>query len=511
MDESRIPILVGSGQITQRERDPKAALNAMDLTAAAARKAADNAQGGDALLRALDTIVVLRSFSETSWRFKSPFGDPKNPPKSIANRIGNSAARRLVYTHPGGNMPQWSVNRLFEMVTRGEVGAAMICGGEALATQKAAERAKLALDWNEDAGGSYEDWGVATRGWNDNEDRHRMAGAIFAYPLFENGIRAHLKRTVPEHLAEVGRLFAHFAAVAKANPLADRRQGFTAEQIATVGPDNPYIGFPYTKLMNSNAFIDQAAAIILTSVAKARELGIPRERWVYLHGCADAYDHWYISDRHNFYSSPAMRTAGRETLEMAGLDLGQIDKFDIYSCFPSAVQIACKENGIALDDPRGLTVTGGLPYFGGPGNNYVTHSIAQMMDEVRLKPGSFGMVTANGNYVTKQSAGIYSTVPTEKAFKPKDPAIYQAAINADKGPTVAETAEGKATIETYTVMHDRKGPSFAILFGRLGDGRRFIANTPDDAGLLQGMIDRDMIGAAGRVTAKDGRNVFVPG
>ena len=511
MDESRIPILVGSGQITQREKDPKAALNAMDLTAAAARKAADDAQGGDALLRALDTIVVLRSFSETSWRFKSPFGDPKNPPKSIANRIGNAAARRLVYTHPGGNMPQWSVNRLFEMVTRGEVGAAMICGGEALATQKAAERAKLALDWSEDAGGTYEDWGVATRGWNDMEDRHRMAGAIFAYPLFENGIRSHLKRTVPQHMAQVGKLFAQFAAVAKANPLADRRQGFSAEQIATVGPDNPYIGFPYTKLMNSNAFIDQSAAIILTSVAKARELGIPRERWVYLHGCADAHDHWYISDRHNFHSSPAMRSVGRETLEMAGLDLGQIAKFDIYSCFPSAVQIACKENGIALDDPRGLTVTGGLPYFGGPGNNYVTHSIAQMMDEVRRKPGSFGMVTANGNYVTKQSAGIYSTTPPAKPFKPKDPAIYQAAINADKGPAVAETAEGKATVETYTVMHDRKGPSYAILFGRLGDERRFIANTPDDSGLLQGMVDRDMIGAEGRVTNKDGRNVFVPG
>lgn len=511
MDESRIPILVGSGQITQREKDPEVALNAMDLTAAAARKAADNAQGGDALLRALDTIVVLRAFSETSWRFKSPFGDPKNPPKSIANRIGNSTARRLIYTHAGGNMPQWSVNRLFEMVTRGEVGAALICGGEALATQKAAERAKLALDWNEDAGGTYEDWGVATRGWNDNEDRHRMAGAIYAYPLFENGIRAHLGRTVPQHLAQVGQLFAHFSAVAKANPLADRRQGFTAAEISTVGPDNPYIGFPYPKLMNSNAFIDQSAAIILTSVAKARELGIPRDRWVYLHGCADAYDHWYISDRHNFHSSPAMRTVGRETLEMAGLDLGRIDKFDIYSCFPSAVQIACKENGIALDDPRGLTVTGGLPYFGGPGNNYVTHSIAQMMDEVRLKPGSFGMVTANGNYVTKQSAGIYSTTPTEKVFKPKDPAIYQGAINADKGPVVAENADGKATVETYTVMHDRKGPSYAILFGRLGDGRRFIANTPDDPGLLQGMVDRDMIGAAGRVTAKDGINVFVPG
>lgn len=511
MDESRIPILVGAGQVTQREPDPKRALQAMDLTAAAAKKAAENGETGDKLLQALDTIVVLRSFSDTSWRFKSPFGGPKNPPKSIANRIGNTAAKRLIYTHPGGNMPQWCVNRLFEMVTRGEVGAAMICGGEALATQKAAERAKLALDWNEDAGGAYEEWGVATRGWNDAEDRHRMAGAIFAYPLFENGIRKSLGRTVPEHMLELGKLFAHFADVAKRNPLADRRQGFSAEQIATVSADNPYIGFPYTKLMNSNAFIDQAAAIILTSVAKAKELGIPQHRWVYLHGTADAYDHWYISDRHNYHSSPAMRIVAREAFEMAGKKIGDMAKLDLYSCFPSAVQIACKEMGIALDDTRGLTVTGGLPYFGGPGNNYVTHSIAQMMDEVRAKPDSFGLVTANGNYVTKQSAGIYSTTPTTKPFKPKDPALYQREIDSDKGPPVAEVANGRATIETYTVMHDRKGPSYAILFGRLADGRRFIANTPEDAKLLQEMVDSDMIGASGTVTHAGGRNTFTPG
>jgi acetyl-CoA C-acetyltransferase len=315
---------------------------------------------------------------------------------------------------------------------------------------------------------------------------------------------------VPEHLEAVGRLFAHFAGVAKANPLADRRQGFTARQISTVGPDNPYIGFPYTKLMNSNAFIDQAAAIILTSVGKARALGIPRDRWVYLHGCADAHDHWYISDRHNYHSSPAMRVVAQETQAMAGIGIDAIDKFDIYSCFPSAVQIACREMGLAQDDPRGLTITGGLPYFGGPGNNYVTHSIAQMMDEVRKRPGSKGMVTANGNYVTKQSAGIYSTTPPAKPFAPKDPATYQAAIDGDTGPAVAEVADGPATVETYTVMHDRKGPSYAILFGRLGDGRRFIANTPDDPTLLQDMVDREMIGAAGRVTHADGRNVFTP-
>jgi acetyl-CoA C-acetyltransferase len=510
MDDQHIPILVGSGQVTQREPDPGRALNALDLMARAARNAAEDAQGGKALLVALDTIVVLRSFSDTSWRFKCPFGGPRNPPKSVADRIGNCAVKRLVYTHPGGNMPQWCINRLFEMITRGEVGAAMVCGGEALATQRAAKRLKLALDWDEDAGGTFEEWGIAKRGWSDMEDRHRMAGAIFSYPLFEQALRRHLGRSVPEHSSAMGRLFAHFAAVAKQNPLADRRQGFTAEAIATVSNDNPYIGFPYTKLMNANPYIDQAAAIILTSVAKAREFAIPPDRWVYLHGCADAYDHWYISDRHNFYTSPAMRVVGRETLEMAQLEIGQINKFDIYSCFPSAVQIACSEMGISQEDARGLTVTGGLPYFGGPGNNYVTHAIAQMMDEVRRKPGSKGMVTANGNYVTKQSAGIYSTEPIAKPFKPRDPSIYQAAIDNDKGPAVAEVADGKATVETYTVMHDRKKPSYAILFGRLPDGRRFIANTPNDGGILQELVDYDLIGATGRVAHRDTRNIFVP-
>jgi len=152
----------------------------------------------------------------------------------------------------------------------------------------------------------------------------------------------------------------------------------------------------------------------------------------------------------------------------------------------------------------------GLPYFGGPGNNYVTHSIAEMMNKVRDKPGSKGLVTANGNYITKQSAGIYSTEPPNKPFQPKDPKLYQAEINADRGPCVTEAADGKAIIETYTIMHDRKGPSFGILFGRLPDDSRFIANTRSDLGLLADMTVEDYLGAKGKVSNFDGVNVFTP-
>jgi acetyl-CoA C-acetyltransferase len=183
---------------------------------------------------------------------------------------------------------------------------------------------------------------------------------------------------------------------------------------------------------------------------------------------------------------------------------------DLYSCFPSAVEICCAEQGIAEDDPRGLTVTGGLPYFGGPGNNYVTHSIAEMMNKVRSQPGAKGMVTANGNYVTKQAVGIYSTEPPAKPFAPKDPKTYQAEIDAAKGPKVVEHAEGSAEVETYTVIHDRKGPSYSILYGRLDDGSRFIANTESDPALLTEMEARDFLGAKGRVSTKDELNTFTP-
>ena len=195
---------------------------------------------------------------------------------------------------------------------------------------------------------------------------------------------------------------------------------------------------------------------------------------------------------------------------MAGRSLDEMDFFDIYSCFPSAVQIACDELGLALDDPRGLTVTGGLPYFGGPGNNYSMHAIAEMMNKLRAAPGKFGLLNANGWYITKHSMGIYSTTPPSKTWQRTDPATYQAEILAQRGPSFCAQPAGKASVETYTVIHNREGPERAIIIGRLEDQRRFLAETTTDTNTLEALMNECTIGSSGRVRQHKQRNLFEP-
>jgi acetyl-CoA C-acetyltransferase len=331
------------------------------------------------------------------------------------------------------------------------------------------------------------------------------------YPLIENAIRGARGHSIGAHLQSMARLMAPFTRVAAENPLATRRDAYTPEQLATVDAANRWIGFPYPRLMNANAFIDQAAALVMTSVGEARRLGVPPTKWIYLHGCADGQDHYYVSERTELYSSAAIRWGARRALAMANRSLDEIQFFDLYSCFPSAVEIACQEIGLAEDDPRGLTITGGLPYFGGPGNNYVTHSIAEMIRRLRSHPPSYGLITANGNYVTKHSFGVYSSLPTSGVWKRESPGVLARELDALPKAPLVEHANGPATIETYTVIHGKTGPQYGLLFGRLdATGQRFIANTAPDANVLEDLQQRDSLGRRGTVSSHAGKNLFVP-
>ena len=206
------------------------------------------------------------------------------------------------------------------------------------------------------------------------------------YPMFETALRAAAGEAVEDHQAKVSELWARFAAVAVENPYAWSRQPLSAEEIRTPGPDNRMIGFPYPKYMNSNNDVDLASALLLCTAEKAEALGVPRDRWVFPHAGTDCHDHYFVSERDQLGASPAVRIGGRRVLELAGTSIDDVEVVDLYSCFPSAVQVGAAELGLGTD--RQLTRTGGLSFAGGPWNNYVGHAIATVVQDLRARPGS---------------------------------------------------------------------------------------------------------------------------
>lgn len=509
--DPRMPVLIGGGQFTQRTAQAgnfAASLDPVQLLVKASETAAADTSLGTKIWGHVDTVSVVRFTADTGEGGRLPVGQYTNPPRSLSKRLGFQAAQEF-YTAVGGNTPQWLVNKTADAIWRGEARVALLAGSEDLATMVGALTKGQTLDWGEDAGGEPTLLGDMRPGVNATERAHGMHFPVNVYPLFEQAIRKVRGRTVKEHQGSLGRLFAPFTNVAAKNPYSWFPTARTPEDIATPGERNRYVGFPYTKYMNAIIQVDQSAAVIMTNVATARDLGIPESKWVFLHAGAEANDIWHVSERVNYHSSPAIRAMGQAALAQAGKTIAQMDSFDLYSCFPSAVQIGCQELGIAEDDPRGLTVTGGLPYFGGAGNNYVMHSIVTMMERVRAKPGSFGLVTANGWFVTKHAIGIYSTTPKLGVWERVPSSQLQAGIDAMAHPELEPAPSGRGEIETYTVVHDRDGPRFGLVIGRLESGRRFLAHTLATPETFAHLMEYDCMGAKGQVTPGPKTNSFV--
>ncbi|HVP83181.1 MAG TPA: acetyl-CoA acetyltransferase [Rhizomicrobium sp.] len=515
MTNPRTPILVSGAQFTQRtvkEKKIQESLSPIEMLAKVSRAAIADSGVADKLTRAIDTISVVRFTADSPGdQGRLPKRMFRNPPLSVAKHLGISP-RRNIYTATGGNTPQWLVNRTAEEIARGECDVALLAGAEYIGTLLGAMKNGIDLGWGNspdvDPGSDPEEIGDMRAGVNDYERSYGLHFPVNTYPLFENAIRAIKRHTPQEHLEWLGRFFSPFSKVASENPYSWFPTYRSPEEISTPSEKNRFVGFPYTKYLNAVIEVDMAAALVMTSVGKARELGIPESKWVYLHGCGDASDIWNVTERTNFHSSPAIHMIGKKAFGMANLDVGDVSLIDLYSCFPSAVELGCQELGIAEDDPRGLTVTGGLPYFGGPGNNYVMHSIVTMTEKLRSNPGKYGLCTGNGWYVTKHSAGIYSTKPTEGDWQREDPKSYQIEIDSMPRPNVTQKPNGNAKVETYSVITDRKGKRFGLIVGRLDNNSRFLANTPDDDATLDRMMREEMIGREGQVSVEGPHNLF---
>jgi acetyl-CoA C-acetyltransferase len=493
--DPRTPVLVGVAQSVDRTSAPGEGLSPQEMMAAVSRAAIADCGGRD-VAAAIDAVAVVRLFQDSG--FGAPFGQQNNLPFAVARRIGAAPARCL-YGPVGGNTPQLLANRLMQEISQGRHAVVLLTGCEPIRTQTRALKAGLRLHWAEDSPEAAETLGRDGRFVSAHELAHGIALPVNVYPLFENALAAALGREPVAHRQAIGRLMAGFTQVAAANPFAQIPVARSPEELITPTDDNRYIGYPYTKYLNANMFVDQAAAVLLMSLAAADRLGVPAERRVYLHGSADVNDKILVTERVSYHESPAIRVGAAHALAEAGIGPADLGHMDLYSCFPSAVEIAAAEIGVALDDPRGLTLTGGLPYFGGPGNNYSLHAMCEVAARCRATPGSRGLVFANGGYLTKHSFGVWSSVP--RPFTRTDPATCQAEVDRMASPPLTETPDGAGRIETFTVIHDRGVPAFAIVIGRLdADDSRFLAQMRDG---LEALIDAPAVGRPIQVTADD--------
>ena len=500
MKDDQRPVLVGVAQSCLRDAEPASAPDPVRLLEAVARAAAEDSGAGGRALRELDTLGIVEV---AAWR-------PKSGPRLLAEKLGVTP-RHEILTATGGEIPITLVNELARRIAAGKARVALVAGANAIRTFRRARRAGVKLAWPAGDGAEATLFGDHRPGSSPLEMEYGLSMPPDIYPIFENALRARRGLDRETHRRRMGELMSRFTQVAAKNPYAWFPVARSADELTLPAPNNRMIAYPYTKYLNAVIETDQAAAVLLMSAGAARELGVPEHRWLHWWGGAHTEEEaWFPSERPDFAACPALRDAAIAALAEAGVALEEIDCFDFYSCFPVAVEMACEMLGLDENDPRGLTVTGGLPYAGGPGSNYTLHSLAAMTERLRSRPGAKGMLTGNGWYLTRHSASVWSTLPREKSGAP--PAEPSDAERARRRPLApAKEARGAGTVEAFTVLFDREGqPARGIVLGRTQSGDRFLANTPDDRTSLEAFLASGDVGSVGKLSSHDGHNRFEP-
>ncbi|GAA4663437.1 acetyl-CoA acetyltransferase [Gordonia humi] len=491
--DPRTPVLIGVGQAAEQIDSPDyRGLSPVELAAEAARAAlADTGVDAVALAARIDTIAGVRQFEISTPVASAPLGRSDNYPRSVADRIGADPARAILEVS-GGQSPQHLVNELARDIACGDSNGAVVFGSEAISTARHLVAAEPRPDFSEQRGGDLDDRGYGLSGLSSQyAKRHGLTDAPSQYALLENARRARTGMAMEPYRRAMGELFAPFTRVAAKNPYAAAPVERDAAELSTVTERNRMIADPFPRFMVARDQVNQGAAVVVTSVAVARELGVPEGKWIFLHGHADLREKVLV-DRPDLGGAPALVRAAEHALEVAGITVDQLSSIDLYSCFPIAVEVVADGLGLCADDPRGLTLTGGLPFFGGAGNNYSMHAIAETVAHLRATPGGYGFVGANGGTLSKYSTAVYSTIPA--SWRDDDSAGIQAELDAVPAVEVAVTADGPATVETYTVKYGRSGLT-GIVVGRLGDGRRFLATVADgDDELLAALREGDVFG-----------------
>lgn len=486
--DPRTPVLVGAGQVISRP-DPSEPVTGRpeptELMARALEQAADDSGGSGAGRRLLERANTIRILPPLSWSYS-------NPGLIVAERLGISPGE-FALAGIGGNGPQSVASRTCVQIANGDLDVALIAGADCIGTRLSVRKdpEHPTLSWTTQPATTPDP--VSLDEYRDPVTAIERAASLDrplrVFPLFANALRADARRSIEEDADFVATMWARFSEVASKNPYAWGPTGLTADEIRTVGPQNRMVSFPYPKLQMANDRVDLGAGFILCSYEAATSAGVPRDRMIFPVSGADANDHWFLTHRMDLHSSPAIRIASGCAFGLAGLTVDDCAHVDIYSCFPCAVQIATKEIGLPTHDPtRPLTITGGLGFAGGPGNNYVSHSIAAMTDLLRKEKGA-GLITGLGWYATKHAIGIWCSEPPVNGFRYEN---VQSEVDAlpQRAPVPNQHEGAEGSVETYTVLVGRDGtPELGIFAILTPEGMRAWGTSNDEELLSNLMIE----------------------
>ncbi|MEJ3655936.1 acetyl-CoA acetyltransferase [Actinomycetes bacterium KLBMP 9759] len=490
MEGDRTPVLVGVGQVRgNRERAPSAAREPAALVLDAVAAAAADA-GAPGLLSALDSIATVHVMS---WAYDD-----------LAGRIAAHVGATPRHTHGstvGGQWPAVLLERAAARIAAGESRVALVAGGEAQASLGVLRKAGVDPA---DAGWSTEPGGPPTFDRSLRDLPSGRAGLLFptrVYPLFHSAHRHAIGLSPDAAAARSAGLYAAFTRIAARNPAAWNPEIRTAAEVGRPGPGNRMVCEPYPLAMNAMPHVDQAAAVLVTSLAAARELGVPDDRIVHVVGGAGATDSRDVLARPSLARSDALADALDRCL--AGIAPSDLDVIDVYSCFPIVPELVAHHLGLPVEAVAG--VTGGHNAFGGPLSSYSLHALVAVARRLRVG-GDLALVHGNGGFLTSQHALLLSRSPREYRGDPEPRDTAGPAPTLVPVPDVADV-----TVEAATVEHGRDGAATqGFLVARTSGGERFAASTPPGDAVAARALSlrrdgpaKEIVGTAARVVRKD--------
>lgn len=454
----RIPVIIGIGELIDRPADPQQGLEPLEMLLRCAASADEDAGGG--WTRRIDTLRIV---NQISWPYRDLGG-------LLAKRLRLRAAESI-YGPVGGETPiRMMVDAAID-IARGESEVALVCGAEAFKSAMALRAKGTKPAWTDEDPGyklpKGEDFVTRLAA------RYGLTNAVDVYPLYDNATRAAWGQSFADAQMESGTIWASMARTAAANPYAWSGKPMGAADIVTPSENNRPIAHPYQKFMVAQSGVNQAGAVLMTHLEAARAMGVPEEKIVYVWSGAGAHEPYDFLSRDSYDHAPAMAQVLQRTLAMNGVATPDIDLFELYSCFPCVPKLARRMLGLPADAQ--LSVAGGLTFFGGPGNNYMTHAITAMVRALRAGQGRVGLLHGNGEYVTKHHAAVIATAPPKHRICNEN---LQSAVDVQYGPVpeLVENYEGPCAIETYTVSFTRKGePDRGVVIARTPDGKRLVA------------------------------------